>query len=608
LAPATLPTISTTGLATSGFGTYPINAVGAADANYTISYAAGTLTVDKVPLLITADNKSKAYGAALPTLTISYTGLVNGDLASATLPTISTTGLATSNFGTYPITAIGAADANYTISYAAGSLEVTRRLITITADALSKDYGTTDPELTYQLTSGTIVPGDLPSGLLSRDAGESVGFYTINKNTLTFGSNYEETYVEDDFEIIRTIQTIPLLAGWNIISSFILPASPDNNMLTIFNQLITENKLRKVMDETGGAIEDWGVGFGWQNGITGGNILETEGYQVNVSSACILTVEGISVSLPLSIPLIKGWNIISFPASDSQDGEAVVQALIDDGKLVKVMDEQGNAIEDWGSGFGWQNGISNFTSGKGYLVNVNANCTLTITDMVNKTAIIVPELLASSHFVKAYTGNGVNHMNINVLDITRSGLRQGDEIGIFDGLVCVGAATIGADQLISGTMSIPVSANDGLSGTINGYTTGNQITLKLYSNGTESKLKTEVLNDGVERFNKGESLFLKVSTDGANVISDLIKTINVKFYPNPFTEQLSIEINSSGEQMIDLTIFDVLGRKVRSLYKGISEDNQIIRWDGANDQGIAVKPGIYYLRLNELMFNGIIKR
>ena len=39
----------------------------------------GTLTVEAVDLLITADDKTKDYGAALPTLSVSYSGLVNGD-------------------------------------------------------------------------------------------------------------------------------------------------------------------------------------------------------------------------------------------------------------------------------------------------------------------------------------------------------------------------------------------------------------------------------------------------------------------------------------------------------------------------------------------------
>jgi hypothetical protein len=92
----TAPTVTTTGTASSAVGTYPITASGAVDANYTISYVPGTLTVNPVALTITANNQSKDYGAALPGLTVSYSGFVNGDTAASltVAPTVTTTGLA----------------------------------------------------------------------------------------------------------------------------------------------------------------------------------------------------------------------------------------------------------------------------------------------------------------------------------------------------------------------------------------------------------------------------------------------------------------------------------------------------------------------------------
>ena len=42
-----------------------ITASGAVDSDYTISFAAGTLTVSPAPLTITASNQTKVYGAAL---------------------------------------------------------------------------------------------------------------------------------------------------------------------------------------------------------------------------------------------------------------------------------------------------------------------------------------------------------------------------------------------------------------------------------------------------------------------------------------------------------------------------------------------------------------
>src|SRR5204863_192016 len=127
----TAPALSTTATAASHVAGNPfsITAAGAVDNDYTISYVDGTLTVTPVTLTITADSKAKAYGAALPALTASYAGLVNGDTPAslATAPTLTTTATAASHAAgnPYSITASGAADTDYTISYVAGTRNVT---------------------------------------------------------------------------------------------------------------------------------------------------------------------------------------------------------------------------------------------------------------------------------------------------------------------------------------------------------------------------------------------------------------------------------------------------------------------------------------------------
>ena len=127
----TQPTLTTTATASSHVSgnPYTITASGAVDADYAITYVAGTLTVTPAALTITADNQTKVYGAALPTLTASYSGFVNGDTSASltTQPTLSTTATAGSHVAgnPYTITARGAVDSDYTISYASGTLTVT---------------------------------------------------------------------------------------------------------------------------------------------------------------------------------------------------------------------------------------------------------------------------------------------------------------------------------------------------------------------------------------------------------------------------------------------------------------------------------------------------
>jgi hypothetical protein len=137
------------------------------DSDYTISYVAGSLTVTPAALTITADNQTKVYGAALPTLTASYSGFVNGDTAVSlsTQHTLTTTASAASHVSgsPYPVTASGAVDSDYTISYLAGSLTVTPAALTIIADNRTKVYGAALPTLTASYSG--FVNGDTAAGL-----------------------------------------------------------------------------------------------------------------------------------------------------------------------------------------------------------------------------------------------------------------------------------------------------------------------------------------------------------------------------------------------------------------------------------------------------------
>ena len=148
----------------------PSAATGTGLSNYTIGYANGTLTVNPATLTITANNAMKVYGAALPMLSASYSGLVNGDSAGslATPPTLATTAAASSHVlpGGYAIIASGASDPDYTISYQTGTLLVTPAPLVITANSANKMYGAPLPALSASYTG--FVNGDGSASLAAR--------------------------------------------------------------------------------------------------------------------------------------------------------------------------------------------------------------------------------------------------------------------------------------------------------------------------------------------------------------------------------------------------------------------------------------------------------
>jgi hypothetical protein len=181
-------------LAGESVGSYPITQGSLAlSDNYDMHFAGANLTITARPVTVTADAKSKTYGDADPTLTHQITAgnLVSGDNFTGNLARM--TG---EDVGSYAIQQGSlSAGSNYTLTFISTNLTISKRGVTVTADAKSKTYGDGEPALTHQITSGSLVSGDSFSGNLERVSGENVGTYAINQGTLSVSSNYTLTFV-----------------------------------------------------------------------------------------------------------------------------------------------------------------------------------------------------------------------------------------------------------------------------------------------------------------------------------------------------------------------------------------------------------------------------
>ena len=105
----------------------PSAAVGTGLGNYTISYhnAPMGLTVSKAALTIKADDKTIVLHAALPTFTVTPTGLVNGETLAVLGGSLTFTPTTTpANAGAYDIVPSGYTSNNYTITLQKGTLSV----------------------------------------------------------------------------------------------------------------------------------------------------------------------------------------------------------------------------------------------------------------------------------------------------------------------------------------------------------------------------------------------------------------------------------------------------------------------------------------------------
>jgi hypothetical protein len=203
-----VPALTTTATSTSPAGTYPIVVEQGTVERKNVSYVAGTLTIKPAPLTITADNKTKKQGEAMPELTATYKGFKNDETAEVLTkqPTLSCTATAASAPGTYPITVKGATAQNYDISFVNGTLTVTDAdAVMVTANSYTIEYGDALPEFAYT-AEGAELNGK-PRVSCSAKQGSPVGTYDI---VITKGSvkNYNDTYVNGTLTITKAPLTV----------------------------------------------------------------------------------------------------------------------------------------------------------------------------------------------------------------------------------------------------------------------------------------------------------------------------------------------------------------------------------------------------------------
>ena len=130
---------------------------------------------------------------------------------------------------------------------------------------------------------------------------------------------------------------------------------------------------------------------------------------------------------------------------------------------------------------------------------------------------------AQNHFQKAFTGFGFDHMNINVLEakIAGTNLQQGDEIGIFDGSLCVGAVRLTQSLGSFNDQTLAVAIVSKVDEGKDGYNVGNQIIFKLWdsSSQTEFNVSSPVYYNNyanqtnTRAFEIGASVFVSLSAD-----------------------------------------------------------------------------------------------
>jgi hypothetical protein len=219
-------------------GSYPIAvAVGSLTAaSYSFSLVNGTLTVNRAGLTVTANNLSINYGAAIPALTYTMKGLVNGDTqASATTgaPALTTTAIANSPAGSYPITVAAGtlAAANYSFGYVPGELAIWSLPSSLPSGVVNAAYSATLSAVGGQTPlTWSIASGSLPAGLsLNGSAG------LISGTPSAAGTSAVTLQVQDTNGNLDSVALALTVVPQSPVIGSMAPASgPPGTLVTLF--------------------------------------------------------------------------------------------------------------------------------------------------------------------------------------------------------------------------------------------------------------------------------------------------------------------------------------------------------------------------------------
>jgi hypothetical protein len=317
--------------ATASAGSYAISAAGATGSglsNYAIVYNTGALTVTKAVLTATANDASMTYGGAVPSLTATYSGFMNGDSAAVITgtPTLTTTATSGSPVGSYAISC-GAGPmsaANYTFTCVNGTLTIGAATLTITPTDENKVYGSvlsipgtafssvglknTDSISSVTMTSpGTASTASVGSYTISAAgaAGNGLNNYSIVYNTGTLTVGKAPLTVTASSEAVPYGAAVPIItpiySGWqNSDNSSSLSVAP-----TCSTAYVTLNPLGSYATScTGAASSNYTISY-----VPGAITVEAASVAISATSTANPSTYGQPVEWTFSVAASSGVGV-----------------------------------------------------------------------------------------------------------------------------------------------------------------------------------------------------------------------------------------------------------------------------------------------------------
>jgi len=431
-----------------------------------------------------------------------------------------------------------------------------------------------------------------------------VNWYGISEVIVTADDNITRATVSDTFlvDITYTItQTMDLGMMWNWISFYVQPE--DYSLSYVFGPLGDNVNTVKYQTQSADYVPDYSDWFGDLEAIQDGG-----GYLVNVTDPVPgFSLSGNRIMSDTPIDMIADWNWIAYYPPSEDSLTSALYSILDNVHIVKNQTQSAEYFPEVGNGI-WFGDLMIMAPGIGYKVRmINPDILVyplypVIMRNQNNHALSLPDNAPDDWTIMPGTSDNMIMMmsadyNGEIFDWA-----EGRAIGIFDADNICRAHGIWqeADVLEQGFWYFTIVGNN------NGTPlyidlldeNGNEsVSLDMITFHPDSKVGTP--------FEPYQVTFYPVEDD-----NDQITPLNrlSQNYPNPFNPETTISFSLAENDIVELTIFNLRGEKIRVLVREQREAGSYsIIWDGSDDNGNKVASGIYFYSLNTSQYSATRK-
>ena len=394
-----------------------------------------------------------------------------------------------------------------------------------------------------------------------------------------------------------TISTVDIsknmVPGWNWFSLNVTGEDMTANGVLIS---IGENA-SNIKSQTQSAI--YYPGMGWYGSLTAMNNLTF--YKLEVETAATFEYTGVPVDLAATTyDLTAGWNWISYAPQEPEDINYAL-ATVENGTNIKSQTQ--SAI--YYTGMGWYGSLTVLNPVGGYMLQMTApeqlNYPAPEAIRNNEIGVIIEDVLTQRdpqwYFdYHQFEYSGFIWGQVLVDDVLCDDVN--DMIGAFVGEECRGIAQQSDNSVQNYT--IPFGYVAFMPMVYSDNTAGDELTFKYYDASEDMEWDVENTVEFAANMvvgNGNEPYVFTVNTN-SNGEDEITPTQITSCYPNPFNPEVTISFYLQQNDSADLSIYNLRGQKVATLYSGVlSDGDHAYIWDGKNDKGIEQANGVYFYRL-----------